>query len=64
MPDKQLTFPELLDGCGGSLSAIVMDSVQSQANRFEKVLLQAIDAGDIVLPNVVPGGQRPQGHVA
>ena len=110
MPDKQLTFPELLDGCGGSLSAIrvkvhlqpvaglgekvfpathlkgvyaeeirnisdgkvgfrkskavLMDSVQSQANRFEKVLLQAIDAGDIVLPNVVPGGQRPQGHVA
>jgi CRISPR-associated protein Csb1 len=96
MPDKQLTFPELLDGCGGSLSAIrvkvhlqpvagpgekvfpathlkgvyaeeirnisdgkvgfrkskavLMDSVQSQANRFEKVLLQAIDAGDIVLP--------------
>jgi CRISPR-associated protein Csb1 len=96
MPDKQLTFPELLDGCGGSLSAIrvkvhlqpvaglgekvfpathlkgvyaeeirnisdgkvgfrkskavLMDSVQSQANRFEKVLLQAIDAGDMVLP--------------
>jgi len=96
VPESQLTFQELLDGCGGSLAAIrvkihlhpvagpgekifpathlkgvyaeetrnisdgklgfrkshavLIDSVQSQANRLEQVLLQAIDAGDLVLP--------------
>lgn len=96
MPNSELTYEELLDGCGGSLAAIrlrvqlqpiagpgekvfpathlkgvyaeemrnisddkggfrkskavLIDSVQSQANRLEKVLLQAVDAGEIQLP--------------
>src|ERR1035438_2841643 len=96
MPNSELTYEELLGGCGGSLAAIrlrvqlqpiagpgekvfpathlkgvyaeemrnisddkggfrkskavLIDSVQSQANRLEKVLLQAVDAGEIQLP--------------
>ena len=96
MPESQLTFQELLTGCGGSLAAIrvkvplqpiaglgerifpathlkgvyaeemrnisdekggfrkskvvLIDSVQSQANRLEQVLLQAVDAKTIQLP--------------
>ena len=106
MPDSQLTFQELLSGCGGNLAAIrvkvhlqpvagpaekvfpathlkgvyadeirnvpdgnggfrksraiLIDSVQSQANRLEQVLLQAMDAGDIMLPMLYMeiGGRR------
>ena len=96
MPNSELTYEELLGGCGGSLAAIrlrvqlqpiagpgekvfpathlkgvyaeetrnisddkggfrkskavLIDSVQSQANRLEKVLLQAVDGGEIQLP--------------
>jgi CRISPR-associated protein Csb1 len=96
MPNNQLTFQDLFDGCGGALAAIrfkvhlqpiagpgekvfpathlkgeyaeekryvsdgkggfskldavLIDSVQSQANRLEQVLLQALDAKQIELP--------------
>src|ERR1035438_4653576 len=92
MPNSELTYEELLGGCGGSLAAIrlrvqlqpiagpgekvfpathlkgvyaeemrnisdheggfrkvkavLIDSVQSQANRLEQVLLQAVDSKD------------------
>ena len=45
-------FRNVLDRSGGfrRSRAILMDSVQSQANRLEQVLLQAVDSREINLP--------------
>lgn len=45
------------DGSGGVRrpKVVLIDSVQSQANRLEQVLLEAIDRGELALPMLVLG---------
>ncbi|MCB1097442.1 MAG: type I-U CRISPR-associated protein Cas7 [Verrucomicrobiae bacterium] len=66
---KYLTAPRRIPGYHESIDCTTLDSVQSQANRMEAVLLEDIRSGNLSLPHIetdfsdVDGLEKPVGKI-
>lgn len=53
VPERKLSDGTRVPGREGAVQCVLLDSVQSQANRMEQALQEALDAGKLRVPHVV-----------